>query len=936
MKYVNFKLYFSLVSFLSSVGMYAQGSNREVVDSTLVNVAFRSVSKEDLNGDVSYLNVEELMKKNDMTNYGVSYSNLMPGLNGNIWGTNNLVLIDGMPRDMGNITASEIESITLLKGISAVALYGSAGSKGVMLVTTKRGIPRLNQFRVRANAGIYVPKSYPEYLGAAEYMSLYNEALRNDGKSELYSVEQIYNTADRHNPYRYPDVDYYSSDYLRNFTNRYDATAEFQGGNERARFYVNMGYYYTNTLLNVGAGKDENVSRFYVRGNLDLKINRFIDAKVNTSIVNYNTNTGKGSYWSNAASLRPNWYTPLIPIDYIEQDDAISGQTVTDSPFLIDGKYLLGGTQQQKTNPFAALYTQGLEKYTARQYQIDATLNFDLSSILKGLSFRTQLGVDYYSRYYLNENVNDYAIYEPIWNDYSGKEMISSLTKYNEDKVKRDRNLEKTYQYQKLLFTGVLSYNQVFDKVHNVTALVLANAYQQTISEAYHKNSNANLGFQATYNYRHKYYADFTGSLVHSAKLAPGHRNAFSPTGTIGWRISREDFMSGLGFIDDLKLTASAGLLHSDLDIGEYYMYKPIYKSGGTYQYRYGKKITATEMSRAEGSNIDFIQRKEINLGLETSLFGQMLRLKASWFRTKMEGMLIRNANAYPSYYSYSGTNMIPYENYDENEFSGVDFSVSANKKIGQVGLAMEFVGTYSVGKATKRSENLDYDYRTNVGRPISSLWGLVTDGFFMNEQEIAEAPTHTFETVKPGDIRYVDQNNDDKIDATDAVYLGRKSAPFIFGLNLTAKWKDFTLFMLWSGQMGGHDMKSNDYYRPRGEKKYSYIARERTTIKQNENGEWVVDKLGTFPRLTTGNGSNNFRDSDYWMYKTDYLSLSQIQLSYNLPAELCQRTFLKEIGVYVNASNLLTISKARKIMETKIGSTPDNRFFNLGVKVAF
>lgn len=910
--------------------------------SETVNLAFRQIDKKDIPGGVSYLNLPELMTKNDMNSSGIRLDALLPGANGNIWGSYNLVLVDGLPRDFGNLSPSEIEQITLLKGVSAVALYGSMASKGVLLITTKRGSSMSNDFRVRANTGIYVPKSYPKYLGSAEYMTLYNEARRNDGLSDLYSEEDIYNYGSGTNPYRYPDVDYYSSDYLKKYSRRTDVATEFRGGNDRAQFYANMGFYQSNSLLNVGEGKNESISRFHVRGNVDIKINDFITGRINTSMAFYDTDFAKGNYWSNASTLRPNWYTPLIPISYLDQSDAATWQIVKDSPFVIDGKYLLGGKQQQLTNPFAALYTQGSEKYTSRQYQFDATLNFDLSSLVTGLSFSSQFGVDYYSRYYLNENINDYAVYEAIWNNNAGYDQITSLKKFNQDKVKRERNLDRNYQYRKTFFTGMFKYQNTFNHDHNVSATLLALAYQQTIAETYHKPSNANLGLQASYNFQHKYYADFTGNLVHSAKLAPGKRQAISPTFSLGWRISQEKFMSDIGFIDNLKITASAGTLNTDMDISDYYMYSGVYVRPAAwtgYDYRWSENYMTqiTDIRRGENLNLGFIKRKEFNLGLESSLFNNQIQITASYFRTKMDGLIILNNNKYPSYFVWNTSNFLPYENFNGNEFKGFDFGISTNKKVDKVDLGLGFIGTYSTGKATKRSENYANHYQTRVGQPLDGYWGLVSDGFFMSESEIndSKTPNYTFGKIRPGDMKYIDQNGDGKIDKEDEVFLGRSNAPFRYGINITAKWNNFTFFALFQGQTGGHGMKTNDYYRVRGDRKYSEVVRDRTIINKNESGEWVVTQLGRYPRLTTS-GDTNFQNSDYWMYKTDYLSLAQVQLSYDIPQRLLENIFIKDLGVYVNGADLLTIAKERKVMDLRPGESPASRFFNIGFKATF
>jgi TonB-linked SusC/RagA family outer membrane protein len=942
MKYINLKTFLFIAFVLFSAKMNAQ---EDTVATKQIELAFRAINEKDLLGGISSLNVSELMEKDYHYNAGETFSDFLPGLTGNMWGISGyLTLVDGVPRDLGNILPSEIEQITALKGASAIALYGSLASKGVLLITTKRGVAGQNTFKVRANTGIAVPTIYPEYLGAAEYMTLYNEARTNDGLMLLYSDEAIYNHASGSNPYRYPDVDYYSSDYLKKFSNRSDVIAEFKGGNERARFYANMGFYNSNSLLNVGTGKDESVNRFNVRGNVDIELNKFITGKINTSMMFYDTKTANGDYWSNAASLRPNWYTPLIPVDYLEKTDEASWQYANDSPFLIDGKYLLGGRQDMLTTPFAEMYTKGAIEYAARYFQSDASINFDLSPLLKGLAFNTQFGIDYLSRYTLDVDVNTYAVYGAAWNNHAGYDQINSLTKWNEDKVSRTRDLHDSYQRQMTFFSAQFNYNNTFNDAHNLSAILLAHGYQRTVSATYHKESNANLGLQAGYNYRQKYYFDFTGNIVHSAKLAPGHREAFSPTVSLGWRIGRENFLAGADFIDDLKLTASAGILNTDLDISDYFMYKSIYAQTGGY-YRWSEIVGAnteargTDVQREANLNLGFVKRKEINLGLEAALFNKSLQLNASYFNITMDGIPIQNTIAYPSYMTYSNigsTSFIAYENYDADQYKGFDFGVSLNKRISKVDLSLGVVGTYYDATAKKRSENYQYDYQTRTGKPTDGIWGLKSDGFFMNEADIAGHVTQTFGEVKPGDMKYIDQNGDEKIDDNDVVYLGRSSAPFVMGLNFTAKWKQFTLFALANGQFGGYGMKSGDYYRVRQERKYSAVVRDRTIIEKNGSGEWEVTKLGSYPRLTAGSGDNNFRDSDYWLYKTDRFNIAKVQLSYDIPKHLFRRTFIDDLGVYVAGYNLLTIAKERKILETAIGSAPQTRLFNVGLKATF
>lgn len=169
-------------------------------DTMKVNLPFRQVAKEDLMSGISVVDMEDLIQK-DYSTYSLdNLSAFVSGYTGNVWGQDGvLVLVDGVPRDANNILPTEISQITVLKSASAVALYGSRAAKGAVLITTKRSHTDGLQIHVRGNASVYTPKSYPKYLGAAEYMTLYNEARANDGLDPFYSDEQIYNTSTHQN-----------------------------------------------------------------------------------------------------------------------------------------------------------------------------------------------------------------------------------------------------------------------------------------------------------------------------------------------------------------------------------------------------------------------------------------------------------------------------------------------------------------------------------------------------------------------------------------------------------------------------------------------------------------------------------------------------------------------------------------------------------------
>lgn len=907
-------------------------------DSAQVNVAFRKVAQEDVLGGVSSLNYRELTEKNYNTYSLDNMQGYVAGYNGaGMWGlTDQLVLIDGVPRQADNVKPDEIEQVTFLKGAQAVVLYGSRAAKGAVLITTKRG--RVNDglsLNVRANTGWNVAKAYPEYLGSAEYMTLYNEARANDGLAALYTQEQIYNTAMGTNPYRYPDVDFYSSDYIKKAYNRTDVTAEIEGGNERARFYSNVSYYSMGSYLNFGEAKNNRTDRFNVRGNVDLRINQFIDAYVNANASYYNAKSANGeSYWSEAASLRPNRVSPLIPVSYLDEHAVVARQTLSTSNNIIGGKYFLGGTQTDLTNVFADYYAAGKNTWTSRQFQFDAGVNVDLTSVLKGLSFHTMVAVDYATTYTSAFN-NTYATFEPTWSNYNGQDVIVALNNHETvDKKSGVQNISGSSDNQTIAFNAHFDYNRTFADNHNVSAMLVANGYQQTYSSEYHKTSNANLGAEVAYNYAHRYYADLAVALPYSARLPEGNRASLSPSLTLGWRLSKEAFLEN-GIFDDLTLSVSASDLKTDLGIDDYYMYLGTYQSGGWWDWNGGSGHSAIQSKRGGNENFGYLHRKEFSASIHAALLQRALTADASFFTNKIQGGIITASNQVPSYFqvSYPTSSFVPYMNYNDDTRTGFDLAVNYKKQMGDFGFQGGVSMTYYTTNASKRDDTAYADaYQYRQGRPLDTIWGYECIGFFADQADIDSSPEQILGgTIRPGDLKYKDQNGDGVIDSKDQVSLGKGGwygSPLTLGVNLTFRYKNFTLFMLGTGGFGGHAMRNSSYWWISGENKYSAAVR----------GRWTPETAATatYPRLTTESGTNNYQSSDFWMYSTSQFNLNKVQLTYDLPKSILGDSFIKGVSAYVSGNSLLTIAKERKIMEMNVGSAPQARFYNLGVKLSF
>jgi hypothetical protein len=226
------------------------------------------------------------------------------------------------------------------------------------------------------------------------------------------------------------------------------------------------------------------------------------------------------------------------------------------------------------------------------------------------------------------------------------------------------------------------------------------------------------------------------------------------------------------------------------------------------------------------------------------------------------------------------------------------------------------------------RDELYADDYQYRQGKPVNVIFGLESDGFFTSQADIDAHAFQAFGEVKPGDIKYIDQNDDGIIDQFDQIYIGQSQPPFSYGLSLVLKFRNLSLFMTGTGRTGATAMRNNNYFWVDGDDKYSAVVLDRWTE--------ATQSTATFPRLSSISSSNNFQASDFWLYTTDYFYLDRVQLTYELPDRIINAFSLSNLSLFVNGSGLLRISKNEDILDLNIGSEPQYRNFSAGASVRF
>lgn len=898
-----------------------------------INLGFRKDKTRNAVGAVSSIEPDQFLKY-DNTQWvrdalygkitGLKYSDNIRGLG------DAMIVVDGIPgRSIDLLNMEEIQEITILKDASAVALYGSMGKNGVIVVTTKRGSNK-TEFNVSASTGIKNPISMPKYLNSAEYMQYYNEARLNDGLSPIYSDQDIANFSSGVNPYRYPDVDFYSNDYFKSQASFTNVIADFSGGIKDTRYYINVGFKSDRSLQDV-SDNDKGTTRFNVRGNIDFRINDWITSSLDAVAIIEQNKSSLANLYSAGQTFKPNLYAPLLPIDLIDFTGNPNLQGTVEAANKYNG-FILGGNQSYSDNvPLAQIFGGGRQTSMTRISQVNNSIDFDLSSITEGLSAKTYLSFDFYNRYNLTVN-NEFAIYQPTWSD--DNKIIDLVNVGSPDRVGQEEEVETNTFTIRYGFYGLINYEKQLKEDHLLKASLIGffnHTHERNVQQA-DKNSNAALSLN--YSFKNKFLLDINTSYVHSIKLAEGNRGKLAPTLGLAYVLSEEPLFKNLTWLNYLKIRSSAGIVYSDLGIPGYFLYDAIYRQNeGNYYWgdHYGLSSSNgyTKIDRGQNNSLGMEKRVDFNLGFEGLVFDK-LWVEANYFRSTLEDKVTRVSTVYPEYYNA----FRPYSNYNEELRSGFEFGVTYFDKIGEVGMNIGARVLHTASELTKVDEVYADEYQYRKGTEIDAYWGLQSLGFFTlddfnTDGTLKDGVPTQFGSVQPGDIKYRDVNNDGVVNDQDQVVIGRWDAPWTFGADIKLNYKSFTLFTLLTAQTGSDAMVSNSYYQPQGGDKYSEIVRGRWTEATAE--------IATFPRLSSIENTNNFgQTSDFWMYDNSNFKIERVQLTYDLPKTWVSNLNMEDFSVYASGSNLLMLANNKDIKQLSLGYAPSYRYYSLGLRVKF
>ncbi|WP_276167325.1 SusC/RagA family TonB-linked outer membrane protein [Zobellia alginiliquefaciens] len=898
-----------------------------------VHLGFQTTTKHDIIGSSSTVKPGDFLKFDTTQWVRDALGGRLTGLRGgsSIRGLGEaLIVVDGIPgRSIDLLNMEEIEEITILKDANVSALYGAMARNGVIVVTTKRGSTE-TQFNISASTGVRLPISMPNYLNSADYMEYFNEARANDGLGELYSAEQIQNHRSGTNPYRYPDVDFHDDGNFNPLTPYSNVTADFSGGSENTRFYINLGFKSDGSFQSVNPENDKGAKRFNVRGNIDFKVNDWIKSSLDVVAIIDKNKTSLSNIYAEGDSIRPNLYSPLLPISEIDFSANPELRGIVDAANQYDG-FLLGGNQVYNGGAIASIYAGGYQTNMTRMSQVNNAIDFDLSAITEGLSAKSYVSFDFYNIYNLSVQ-NEYAVYEPTWND--DNKIIDLVNVRDNDLKDQVENVNTDVFAIRYGFYGLLNYEKQLTEDHAIDASLIGFANNTYVRDEKQSAKNSHVALSLNYDYKKKIYANFSGAYVNSVKLADGNRAKLAPTVGLAYILTQEPSLKDSSWLNYFKLRTSMGVVYTDLGIQDYFLYDAIYQQdGGGYSWGdtngAGYNNASTKILRGQNPNLDFEKRTDYTLGFEALLFSKMW-LEGNVFQSIIGEQVIRASTLYPDYYN----SFRPYNNFNKDQYSGFEVGMNYRTKTENSTFDIGARALYTTSKRTIVDEVYEDAYQNRKGTPVDAIWGLESLGLFgvdeFNEDGslTGNLPTQ-YGTVKPGDIKYKDQNGDNVVNDQDIVQIGRYAAPWSFGSDITWSYKAFTFFALLTAEIGGDGMLTGNYYRPQGDAKYSDVVEGRWT-------EATAD-TATFPRLSSTGNTNNFeKNSTYWMYSNDNFRIQRVQLTFDLPSQLVDKLKMKDINLFTSVSNLAEFSKNKDVRQLQLGFNPMFRYYSFGARMKF
>lgn len=847
-----------------------------------------------------------------------------------------LILVDGVERSLAGIDPYTIESFNVLKDASATAVFGVRGANGVIIITTKTGEKGKPQFSLSTNMGWQNPIRLPELLNAYDYAVLRNQAEANDAndpnakKFSDYDLERFQKGDD---PYFHPNIDWMGY-MLKDYAPQQQYNLNISGGGQDSKYFVSLGYFNQDGIYKLGKlfndfSANPNFKRYNIRTNFDFNISKDFTVAVKAS-----SEIGTSNYSnSNTSDI----FATILSANPIM------------SPVLYDGKLVRnveGLTAFQISNtPLYQMLFFGFNNNYSSRLNTNISARYKLDGITKGLAVRAMLA---YDSYYMQRISRNKQI--PMWDlkrnpaATTFQDSIVPIPVVNQFEGPVSFSGESFDKNRKVYSEAAIEYTRSFNG-HSFNTLLLG-----TIERFYNGANELPYNYmglvgRVSYNYRNKYFADVNMGYNGSENFAVGKQFGFFPSFSAGYVISEEKFFPKNDIVEQVKIRGSYGTVGNDKIGGRRFLFLPSsFVLGNTYYLGLNHTpLTGYRENSLGYPDVTWEKARKLNLGLDLKLFKNVLDLKVDYF-TERRKSILWNLNV-PI--TFGSTSLISPYNIGEAENKGYEIELSFNNEI--------------KSQKIKYWANVNYSFARNkiiymdetpqpfpglaaTGNRIGQPKGLVADGLFNTWEEILDPkrPKSVWEgnSLRPGDIRYVDINGDGIIDDNDRTNIGNPNIPeIVYGGSFGLSWKGFEISVFFQGA-------GNVSTYLQGEAAWPFIAGTKTAF-QNAKESWTQERYDqglpiTLPRLTAAPDAtkHNYRYSSYWMQDASYIRLKNVELAYVFPQKLIGHIGLKYARVYVNGQNLATWTKMEyfdpEIPNSSGNVYPMTRVFNIGANIQF
>lgn len=838
--------------------------------------------------------------------------------------TSPLVLVDGVERSLNDLDPAEIESFSVLKDASASAMYGVRGANGVIIINTKRGTIAAPSVNVRVEQSIQAPTKLPEFIEAAEYMSLLN-SLESDPNKRMFTKEQILKTYYGYDKDLYPNVDWIDA-ITKDYATSTRANLTVSGGTEILRYSLTASLYHENGIMasdkSLPYDTQSKLNRYNIRANVDLDLTK-------TTLVRFNV----GGYLQN------------LHKSHSGTDEVFSAAFET-PPFVHPAVYSDGTipiASSNRPNPWAISTQNGYYRSGRSKLESLFAVEQNLKMITPGLKAKLTFAFDTYNENFVTRGKEpDYYSVAKSRNDEG--ELVHSILKYGSEFL--DHSSNANYGNQSVYLEAALSYNQTFNNRHMVDALLLYNQRSYDWGDI-QPNRTQGIAGRFSYTFDRRYISEFNFGYNGSENFAKGKRFGFFPSIALGWLVSEEQFMEPIrNVISKLKLRASVGTVGNDNIGGRRFAYiTTINSKANGYNWGYTGDTYRDGVQEGEVGvgNLTWEKALKTNIGIEIGLWNE-LDFQLDLFKERRTSIFMQRATI-PTQTGFINN---PYANYGKVDNKGIDLSLNYNKRINKdCNISVRGTITYAKNTIIERDEpeSVKGTYRSITGHSINTLWGLQALGLYTDDdfvdgklKEGIPVPQLGGE-VRPGDIKYRDMNNDGYITSADEGYIGGTTDPRIvygFGGNINFRNWDMSFFFQGSGDtyriIGG-----SDYFIPgSGAGVLGNVYTNYTDCWTEENPSQDV----FWPRLSQSTNTNNNRASTFWKKNMSFLRLKTLEIGYSLPKNVVNKISAKSIRFFASGNNLFYISKF-KLWDPELATSdglkyPSMRSLMLGVEVNF